>query len=152
MISRNDCFLLLADLEKNGVDTKQQISELVNSQSVPVSVVQYINENRQLDLTQFYEKIRKSYNNKKSNLYINIVKEVEDPNEVLTTLSALLTQILLFSRNTDNKQMFLRHARANDISTVLNMYFTKYDLTYCIKLLKLIKSDIKCLESFKKAS
>ena len=26
----------------------------------------------------FYEKIRKSYNSKKSNLYINIVKEIED--------------------------------------------------------------------------
>ena len=43
--------------------------------------------------------------------------------------------------------MFLRHARCNEITQVLNNYFKTYDLTNCIKLLRLIKADLKCLES-----
>ena len=34
-------------------------------------------------------------------IYINIVKEVEDPKKVLTTLSALITQILLFAETSN---------------------------------------------------
>ena len=61
----------------------------------------------------------------------------------------MLTQILLFSKNVENKQMFLKHARANDISKILTVYFTNYDLTNCLKLMRIIKADIKALESIK---
>lgn len=149
MIAKNDCYLLLADLQNKGIDTTDIISQLVSSISIPMEVIKFINDNRQLDLMNFYEKIRKSYNQKKSNLYINIVKEIEEPSEVLTTLSAMLTQILRYSETVENKQMFLRHARANDISKVLTMYFQTWDLTNCIKLLKVVKADIKALESIK---
>lgn len=148
MITKNDCILLLTELEEKGVDTKSALREAV-SQGVTISVIKFINDNRQLDLTTFYEKIRKNYNKKKSSLYINIVKEIESPNEVLTTLSALLTQILLFARDVENREMFLQHARAYDISRILADYFQSYDLKYCIKLLRVIKADIKALESIK---
>lgn len=149
MISKNDCLLLLADIKNKGIDTTEPLKELLNSNTIPLSVIKFINENRQLDLAAFYEKIRKNYNKKKSSLYINIVKEIEEPNEVLVTLSAMLTQILLFSKNVENKQMFLKHARANDISKILTLYFTNYDLTNCLKLMRIIKADIKALESIK---
>lgn len=149
MISKNDCYLLLADLQSKGIETTDVIKELMSSQTIPLSVIKFINDNRQLDLLKFYEKIRKSYNQKRSTLYINIVKEIEDPNEILTTLSAMLTQILLFSKEVDNKQMFLRHARANDITKVLAIYFNNYDLTNCINLMRIIKADIKALQSIK---
>lgn len=149
MISKNDLLLLLADIKSKGIETKDETTKLLTSNTIPLDVVKFINDNRQLDLLKFYEKIRKSYNNKKSNLYINIVKEIEDTNEVLTTLSAMLTQLLLFSKTVENKQMFLRHARANDICKVLGLYFTNYDLTNCLKLLRIIKADIKALESIK---
>lgn len=149
MITKNDCLLLLADLKDKGVDTSVVTKQLMSSTSLDIEVLKFINDNRQLDLTAFYEKIRKSYNNKKSNLYINIVKEIEEPQEVLTTLSAMMTQILLFSKNLEDKQMFFKHSRVNEIVKVLNNYFITYDLTYCIKLIKLIKLDIKALESIK---
>ena len=149
MISKNDCLLLLADIKNKGIDTTEPLKELLNSNTLHLSVIKFINENRQLDLAAFYEKIRKNYNKKKSSLYINIVKEIEEPNEVLVTLSAMLTQILLFSKNVENKQMFLKHARANDISKILTLYFTNYDLTNCLKLMRIIKADIKALESIK---
>ena len=146
MITRNDLLILLKDLEDRGIDTTNAITELMTSTSISLDVLKLINDNRQLDLLDFYEKIRKNYNKKKSNLYINIVKEIEEPNEVLTTLSAMLTQILLFSKGVSDKQMFLRHARANDICKVLGLYFSNYDLTNCLKLLRVIKADICACE------
>lgn len=147
MISRNDCYLLLSDLKSKGIDVDEQFNNLVSSAKLPISVIKFINDNRGLDLTAFYKKLRKSYNHKKSTLYINIVKEIEDPNKVITTLASLLLQILLYSKDVENKQMFLRHARADDIVKVLDLYFSNYDLTNSIKLLRLIKADLKALEN-----
>lgn len=149
MITKNDCILLLAEIKNNGVDTSSQLKELMSSSQLPMSVIKFINDNRQLELADFYNQIRKSYNNHQSKLYINIVKEIEDPTETLTTLSAMLTQILRYSKKVDNRTMFLRHARATDITKVLTNYFTTYDITLAQKLLRLIKADIKALESIK---
>lgn len=146
MITKNDCLLLLKELSNSGIDTTAQSRELLRRAEPTVEIIKFINTNRQLDVTKFYEKIRKSYNNKKSSLYINIVKEIKEPYEVLTTLSAMETQILLFAKNLDNKQMFLKHARADEISLVLNNYFNTYSIEPCIKLLRLIKADLKVLE------
>lgn len=146
MITKNDCFLLLTQLKDKGIEVDGLMKKLVSSPFIPPEVIRVINDNRQLDVSNFYENIRKNYNNKKSKLYINIVKEISGTEEVLTTLSALLTQILLYSKKADNEHMFLQNVRANEIASVLCSYFQDYDLTYCIKLLRLIKSDIKALE------
>lgn len=146
MITRTDCILLLSDLEERGINTTAILKETLKNAEPTLTTIKFINDNRELALAQFYEKIRKSYNKKKSNLYINIVKEIETPNEVLTTLSALLTQILLFSNGVEDREMFLRHSRAYEISRILTNYFKSYDLTNCVKLLKVIKADIKALE------
>lgn len=149
MITKNDCLILLSDIEKKGIDTSATINELL-SNGITLNVIKFINDNRQLDVSAFYEKIRKSYNQKKSNLYMNIVKEdFVEPAKTLTTLSALLTQILLFSKNVQDRQMFLKHSRADEITKVLNGYFTTWNITNCIKLLRLIKVDLKALESVK---
>ena len=147
MITKQDCLVLLYDIKEKGSDCSKQIKELITSSEPSLEIIKFINDNRQLDLTKFYEKIRKSYNDKRSNLYINIVKEIEEPNEVLTTLSALLTQILIFSKKVDNRNMFLKHARCDEISRVLTRYFQTYDLISCMKLLKLIKCDLVALET-----
>lgn len=151
MITNTDCILLLAELEEQGNSEAGELIERVASKSnVDLSVLKFINKNRPLEVLEFYELLRKNYNKKKSNIYINIVKEIEKPDEVLTTLSALLTQILLFAKKLDdNKTLFLKHSRANDITKVLNNYFTTYDITKCIELLRLIKADLKALEQIK---
>lgn len=149
MISKNDCVLLLTDLQERGIDVSAYLNRALINPEIDLQVLKFINDNRQLDLSKFYEKLRKSYNDKKSVLYKNIVKEIEEPNEVLTTLSAMLTQILLFAKNVDNREMFLRHSRAQDISKILTKYFQSYDLTNCLKLLRVIKADLKALESMR---
>lgn len=150
MITKEDVLLLLTELRDEGVDVKEQIKKQVLAPEPKIEILKFINDNRQLDLTNFYKKIRKSYNDKKSKLYINIVKENEEVKEVLTTLSALLTQIILYAKNVDNMIMFYQHSRAEEITRVLNNYFKTFDLTNCIKLMKIIKADIKVCESFYK--
>ena len=151
MITKNDIFLLLSDLEDKGIEINKSIYSDVSKNGVSLDILKFISSNMQLDLYRFYEKIRKSYNQKHSNLYINIVKEIEDVNKVLTTLSALQTQILLFSeREAIDREMFLRHARVSEISKVLFNYYQTYDLKPCIKLLRLFKADIKCLQEVSK--
>lgn len=149
MIKKNDCILLLTEMQEKGINVSKQISQLMSSQDMSLDVLKFINDNRQLDLVSFYEKIRVNYNKKKSSLYINIVKEIEEPQEVLITLSAMLTQILLFSKNLENKQLFLKHSRADEITKVLENYFKNYDITNALRLMKLIKADLKALESIK---
>lgn len=151
MITRNDCLILLADLEKKNIDTKEITNELFASNQVPINVIKFINNSRPLEANNFYEHIRKSYNHKKSNLYINIVKEeLKDPNDVLTTLASLNLQILLYSKKIENKQMFFRHMRFGEICACLLNYSKTYDLTNCIKLLYYIKSDLKAFEYINK--
>ena len=147
MISKSDCILLLSEISESGIDTSQILKDLVKSKEPTIEVIKFINDNRPLDLSRFYTKIRKSYNQKHSNLYINIVKEIEDVNSVLTTLSALETQILLFAQEAEDRTMFLKHARASEISKVLTHYFQTYDITNCLRLMRVIKADIKALES-----
>lgn len=148
MITKEDVLLLLTELRDGGVDCKEQIKQQILAKEPQIEILKFINDNRELDLTNFYKKLRKSYNNKKSKLYINIVKETEEIKDVLTTLSALLTQIILYAKNVDNMVMFYQHSRAQEITLVLNNYFKTYDLTNCIKLMKIIKADIKVCESF----
>lgn len=153
MLTRNDCLLLLSELETfDNVDKEKlkQITLKTASQlNISLDTLKFINTYKPLDVKNFYNQIRQNYNNKKSKLYINIVKEIDDTTKVLTTLSSLLTQILLYSENTkkcDNKQLFLQHSRAKEISLALTKYFENYDITICLQLLRLIKADIKSLE------
>ena len=149
MITKNDCILLLADIADKGVDTTVAMRKLLSSSDVNMDVIKFINDNRPFEVGQFYEQLRYNYNHKKSKLYINIVKDIEDTQEVLTTLSALLTQILLYSKKCDDRELFLKHSRSEEISAVLTRYFKTYDLQICLQLLRLIKLDLKALESVK---
>lgn len=152
MITKNDCLLLLSELEDNGVnkeELEQVTHKLILSKDVNLEVLDFINKHRQLEVAAFYEQLRHNYNQKKSKLYKNIVKEIDDTQEVLTTLSALLTQILLYSKKCENSQLFLKHSRAKEITLVLTKYFEDYDISVCLQLLRLIKADLKCLEEIR---
>lgn len=149
MITKNDAIALLLDLKEKGIDVQEQIRELAKKDKVDTDVLKFINDNRELDLTRFYEKIRKSYNNKKSNLYINIMKGLDQPEEVITTLNAYALQITLFAKNveTNNLITFYTFARLNEVYKVLYNYSKTFDLIPCMELIKLIKADIKTLET-----
>ena len=152
MITRRDCILLLSELSNKGIETDEMIKRALRSNDVDIEVVKFINNHRQLDVNAFYKKIRKSYNNKKSNLYKNIVTcdEVDCTGTVLTTLAALNLQILLFIDTVTDSKMFMSHTRFEEINQVLLNYSRTYDLVPCIKVLQIIKADLKAFEYINK--
>lgn len=150
MLKKNDLILLLTQLQESGVDVSSKLKQVILSKELPLDVIKFINDNRQLDVTGFYEQLRKSYNNKRSSLYINLVREeVKEPTDVLVTLSSLNLQILLYAKHLDNPQLFLSHSRAEEITRVLNNYYNTYDLKPALLLRDLIRSDLKVFESIK---
>ncbi len=151
MLKKNDLLLLLTELQKEGKDVKEQIDKLVRSSEIPVDIIKFINDNRPLTITQFYERLRKSYNAKRSSLYINLVREPKQPFDTLTTLSSLNLQLLLFAKHLEDKDvtMFLSHSRAEEIASILYNYYKTYDLKPVFTLLSLIRSDLKVFEAIR---
>ena len=149
MLQTNDLVLLLTELQVNGVEKSSQYLKTLltnNNQKTILDTLKFINENRPFDIAQFYERIRKNHNEKKSPLYKNIVKDVEDIDETITTLHAYILQVNLYSKHVEDKSMFFKHARAEEVTRVLNSYYKDYDITSALKMLKLIKADLLTFE------
>lgn len=147
MITKNDCLTILVKLEDSGtLEAKNYIKKLMISREPSIEVLRFIATQRGFEIGRFYEMLRKSHNEKKSPLYTNILKEITDPKEIVTTLSCLLTQILLYGSKLDNPSAFYREARGAEISSVLNSYFSSGNLDRCLMLLKVIKSDLLVME------
>ena len=152
MLQVNDLVLILSEMDASGTDgAKEHLMKALRSPLVSSETLKYINDRRPLDVTRFYERVRKNYNDKRSNLYKNIVRDIEDPEEAISTLSAFLLNLFLYSKHVEesNKPLFFKHVRAEEVSRVLNMYYTDYDVTSALKLLRLIKADLKCFESIR---
>lgn len=150
MLQVNDLVLILTDMDASGdAGAKEQLLKALRSPLVSTDTIKYINDRRPLDVTKFYERVRKNYNDKRSNLYKNIVRDIEDPDEAISTLSAFLLNLFLYSKHVEdaNKQLFFKHVRAEEVSRVLNKFYKDYDVTSAIKLLRLIKADLVCFET-----
>ena len=120
MITKNDCLLLLAELTNNGIDTKQVTNDLLRSTTITKEVLTFIHKYKPFEVLNFYERLRNNYNNKKSKLYKEIVQmDTKQPKDVLITMSSLLTQILLYSNGVEDRELFLKHSRAEDIIKVM---------------------------------
>ena len=151
MITKNDCLLLLSELQDKGLETKPYVMKVLKDNNVNLEVLKFINDNRKLELTEFYNFLRNRYNEKKSKLYKEIVQiDEKQPKDIVVTLSSLLTQILLYSNKVENKQLFLRHSRADEISKVLVKYFQDYDVQLCVSMMNLLKADLKACEYIQK--
>lgn len=148
MITKNDCMALLVKMEDQGtIDVNQYIKKLIVAKEIPIEVLRFIAKNRGLEVANFYEMLRKSYNSKKSPLYKNLVtNEEKTEEELVIILSSLLTQIGLYNKRLNKNTTFIKDVRATEISRVLVNYYESNDLEIVQKLLSLIKSDILVLE------
>lgn len=149
MIKKTDILMLLTELQEKGEDVSKYIKTLYKTPEIPLDTIKFINEHRELDVVSFYEKLRSNYNHKKSDLYINIVKETDDLSEILTTLAAYNLQVLLFAKKLTDKDSFYKASRVEEVTRVLNNYYKTYDIDKCRLLLTLIKADIKLFEEIK---
>ena len=146
MITKNDCLSILVKMEDNGLSVNAYIKKLLSAKEIPLDVLQFIAKNRGIEVGNFYEMLRQKHNKSKSPLYTNILKEIDDVDDVITTLTCLMTQIVLYGKKLDDSSAFYKEVRAEEITRVLNEYFKTELPDDCVKLIKLIKSDILVLE------
>ena len=146
MITKNECISMLMNLEKAGIKVDDQIRKVLTSKTIPLETLQFINTNQGLEAVKFYEMIRRNHNQKKSKLYTNILSGSRSEEDLVTTLSCLLTQILLYGKKLESKDQFFREVRAEELTRVLNNYFKTGLYEECLNLIKVIKSDLLVLE------
>lgn len=147
MINKSDLMTILVTLEDRGINIDQQMKKLLTAKEIPMETLKFILDNRGIEVANFYEMLRKKHNQKKSPLYHNIVKDIEDPEDVIITLACLLVQVNLYSKKLQaNKEIFQREVRAEEISRVLNNYYSTGMLDGCIAIMKLLKADLLVLE------
>lgn len=151
-ITKKDCLVLLNSLKTDGVDVSEMTKKAALSKEVSLEVIEFINKNRPFEVSKFYEKLRKSYNDKRSQLYKQIVRsdEVEEPKDIIITLSSLGLQIMLYAKQFEDPQMFLQQARYQELASCLYKYSISYDLLPAINLLRLVKMDLKAFEYWNK--
>ena len=150
MITKRDCILLLSELSARGIKTDSMLNRAVKSPDIDLEVVKFINNHRQFEANAFYEKLRKSYNNKKSMLYKNIVTcdEEDCTDKVLTTLAALNLQILLYMKNVEDAKMEWLKAAIEDGIQIndpeeLESYSGQFKLRISKSLHKTLSEDSK---------
>ena len=146
MLNKSDCMSILIKLEDKGVDINAQMKKLILAKDIPIDVLKFIAEKQGLEAVNFYEMLRKSYNNKKSKLYKNILDDIK-LEDVCVILSSLLLQIALYSSKlTDTKDSFLQEIRANEISEALADFYKSDNVEKCLAVLNAIKTDLLVLE------
>lgn len=146
MITKDDCMTILVKLGDEGISVNSVIRKLLIAKEVPLDVLKFIAENRGMEVINFYEMLRKRYNQKKSPIYKNILDDLNNDKEIITTLSCLLTQVLLYGEKLSNPSLFYKEVRAEEITKVLNNYFKDENTEICKALLRLIKTDLLVLE------
>lgn len=150
MLQSNDLVLILTNMSAQGVEGADR--QIRNCIGKPISqcldTLAFINEHRQLDVTRFYERVRENHNEKRSSLYKNIVRDDLDSDGIITTLHAFALQVALFARHVSDsdRNLFYKHARAEEVARVLEGYYRDFDLTSALKLLRLIKADLLVFE------
>ena len=146
MLNKSDCMSILIKLEDRGIDINAQMKKLILAKDIPIDVLKFIAEKQGLEAVNFYEMLRKSYNNKKSKLYKNILDDIK-LEDVCVILSSLLLQIALYSSKlTDTKNSFLQEIRANEISEALADFYKSDNVEKCLAVLTAIKTDLLVLE------
>lgn len=149
MLTKSDCLSILVKMNDSGINSDKYIRELAVSQTIPTDVLEFIARNKGLEAVNFYEMLRKKHNQNKSPIYTNILKGDDAKQDKITTLVCLLTQIVLYSNKLEAlsaKDQFLKEVRAEEITRVLNDYFSSGNVSGINTLLDLIKIDLLVLE------
>lgn len=147
MLDKNYCYKILFEM-KDDYNVMPMLTLLSQSNIVPKKVVEFINQHRDLELTQFYSQIRKMRNQKNSKLYYQLVNEDRDPIESLKAVSSFITRALIYSEKLDSNErlVFLKSARVQECSISLSKYFVDNDIRLVLEILNMIRDDIKMLE------
>ena len=147
MLTKSDCMSILVKLEDKGINIDAQMKKLILAKDLPVETLKFIAQNQGIEAVNFYEMLRRQYNKKKSKLYVNILKDSKSPEDIITTLTCLMQQIVLYNNKLEsNQDAFIKEVRAGEIAEALMEYFKNTSIDKAAALLQLIKTDLLVLE------
>lgn len=146
MITKDICLSILVRLGDEGHDVNSLMTKLLLAPDLPIDVLKFIVEHNGIHVNEFYEMLRRKHNESNSRLYINLVNEELPENEVLSTASCLLTQIILFGKKLGEADTFYQEARADEVTGALNDYFVNGNLERIKLLLQAVRADLLVLE------
>lgn len=149
MLNKQECYKILLDLRSQGVNVNRQIGLLAGAPTVPNEVIKFINENRALNVTEFYKVLRKKSNSTKNKLYKELVAETQQPIDKVKALSSFITQGIIAGEKLDpmERENFFEALRLADCAQALMKYFTNSEIQPILETVLLIKNDIKILEN-----
>lgn len=124
------------------------IRKLLTSSAFKGEAISYLNSTRSIDIVNFYEHLRKSYNEKRSSLYINLMKEDLPLEDQVITLASYILQANIYLKKAINRPLFIRESEVNNSALALQKYYSQEDLLEVRNQLNKIKEDIKLYESF----
>ena len=70
MITKVNALILLFQMKDKGIDVDSDIKYLMTHSEPTLDIIRKINDNMDLSIRAFYDKLRRSYNNKHSKLHI----------------------------------------------------------------------------------
>lgn len=150
MLSKNTCYKILLEMRDDGQNVTRYINLVSSNTIVPKEVIQFINNQRPLKVTEYYDELRKLHNKKHVKLYKELLEESRDDIQRMTkVLSSYITRALIYTENMDgqDKFNFLENARIPDCSVALSKYFIDKDDSLIKETFDLIRTDIKILEN-----
>ena len=88
-IAKQDCMSLLFEMRSKGIECDNYIAKIIKEGTPSLDIIKFIYNNVGFEAANFYEKLRKSYNEGRSKLYINIVRDDLEGKDILTCLGSL---------------------------------------------------------------
>jgi len=141
MITKNECNELVI---KSELPNKKELLIEMSKLSIQ-DCIKKLDGLRITSVTDFYEKLRNSYNKGSSKLYKNLLDyDFMDLNEGLRLLSVFQNQAILWSPATE----FYKSVRLPEVSYVVFKSITG-DTTHIIDTISLIKNDLKVFKIIK---
>lgn len=158
MFLTQDCLDFLTNKKNQATNSTEinylnkLIKALLLDNKLTEELLSYMIKEQGLEVRNFYEYLRKQYNNRRSKLYKNLVREDfldQNVSEKVIVLTSLLQQITLHCKHLDSKRAqdsFLKQSRADEILESLHSYFSAGNEEYINQVLKLIQIDLKVIE------
>lgn len=147
-LSIEDLLYLLSRAHTQTADALLNSLMTTRSYTTKAAAIRYLASIQSLDIANFFEHLRSSCNKGKSRLYINLMKEENNPDDLIITLSSYILQANIYLKKSVNKRLFTEEAQLAEATEALNSYYKTRDLQLILNEVSKIKANIKLWESY----
>lgn len=121
-LTKSEVYRILSELKREGYDVSQYVTEMCGCDSIPYTVIVFINSKQPIDKLVTYNQI---YNKRRNSpLFRNLMRMDNSVEEKAIILSSLLTQSLIGAKhaNTDDKLEIIDALNVNTLISALSQY------------------------------